>query len=190
VKTILRTAFLAAVGLVAAGGCKQADRAVSAPPSHAELPTFEELGHRLPIVVGVEGASRVPRVVIVPQYEPIALTPEEREALGEKELPVPDVLLFYRPPRGPEHGVSSESFQALIGIGGVGGALVGHDAVYPRVGIHGFAGHHAYLDTLARSGAAVDGLRPPTAEVGRAWAVEVGEGHRREGAEQAPDAGR
>jgi len=189
-KMILRIAFLALAGLVATVGCQQADRAVSAPPSHAELPTFEALEPTLPALIGVAGAGDAPRVIIVPRYEEIALTPEEREALGEEEPPEPDVLLFYRPPRGPEHGVSPGSFEMLTGSGRMGGALVGHDSVYPRFGTYGVAGRHSSPHVFARPGAMVGRPRAPAGDVGRIWAVEIGQGPPRTGARQAPSTGR
>ncbi len=173
---VARTAFFASLALLGvAVGCRQADRAIFTPPSLAELPAFAQLEPKLAAIVGVESAWDMPRTVIVPQYEEIALTPEEREALGERDLPEPDVLLFYRAPRRPEHGVSLGSFQAVTGISGIGGALVGRESVYPRFGSHGWGGRYAGEHGLARFGAGVGSPRSRTAEVGGGWGVEIGE---------------
>ena len=181
-----RSMLLVFLALLATAGCKQADRATSVPPTLAELPSFEELESTLPIVVGVEGTAYVPRSIIVPRFEEIELTPEEREALGQKELPDPDVLALYRPPRRPEHGVSTESFRMFTGISGVGGALVGRDIVHPRVATYGFAGRYACQHVLIRYGAGVGLPREPGAEVGRSWSLSVGETFPRAPARRAP----
>jgi hypothetical protein len=182
--------LLLSLVLLVIAGCRQTDRATSVAPTHAELPTFERLEPTLPIVVGVEGAAHVPRTIIVPRFEEIELTPEEREALGQKELPLPDVLALHRPPRRPEHGVSAESFRMFTGIGGVGGALVGRDIAYPRVATHGVAGRYAYQQMLARSGASVGLPRHAGGHVGRSWSLSVGETSPRSTARSAPRAER
>jgi hypothetical protein len=185
-RTVARTTFFASLALLGvAVGCRQADRAISTPPSRAELPTFTRPEPKLSAVVGVEGARDLPRVASVPRYEEIKLTPEEREALGEREVPEPDALLFYRPPRGPEHGVSPELFPMSIGVSGIGGALIGRETAYPRYGVHGLAGHYAAEHGLARFGAGVGLSRGPTAAAARGWGVQVGEGLARKGAARA-----
>jgi hypothetical protein len=187
-KTAVRTALSAsAILLAAAAGCKQGEnRLITMSPSRAELPTFAQPEQTLTAVVGVEGVREAPRGVIVPQYKKIELTPEEREALGEREPPIPDALLFYRPPRGPEDGVSPESFQMLTGISGVGGALIGYESASARFGTQGVAGRYSAEYALSRFGASVGLAREPAAEVGRGWGVIVGEGLARQGARRAP----
>lgn len=184
-RTIRRLLALVPMALLVAG-CQRADRAISAPPTRAELFSLREQEPTLSILVGVERAGARPLLAIVPKYEDIEPTPEEREILGEKELPEPDVLAFYRPPRGPDHGVSTEIFAMSIGIGGIGGALVGHAAVYPRLDTHGLAGHYAFAGTLPRPGASVGRPRARIAEPGRAWTLDVGEGRPRQPARRAP----
>lgn len=185
----LRTTLGACAMLLAAAGCKQVDRAGVGAPTLAELPTFEELEPRLPIVVGIEGARATPRTIIVPKYERIELTPEQRAVLGEQEEPQLDLLAFYRPPRTPEQGVSADSFSMVTGIGGVGGAIVGRCLVYPRYAQYGLGGRYAYQHTMARSGASVGRPRRPGGAVGRSWLVSVGENEARTRAQRASRAG-
>ncbi len=184
-KATLRITLLGCVVLLAAGGCRQADRAISTPPTWAELPTFDELEPILPINVGVEGAGADRGYVIVPKYEKIEPTPEEREILGEKEEPELDALVFYRPPRGTEHGVSSEMFEMLTGIAGVGGALVGREFVYIRYGTDGFAGRHYGISVSARPEAGVGRARGRISDVGLPWRMMVGENLPRKPAQRA-----
>lgn len=174
-----------ACGVLLAVGCQRADRAVSPMPTRAELPTIGELEPALAVVVGVEGAPDVPRVILVPAYEEIELTAAEREALGEREPPQPDALAFYRPLRGPEHGVSAESVEMMTGISGIGGALVGRGFVHPRFGSHGLAGRYSYAHSLSRTPAGVGLPRSRVAEVGRSWTMSVGEGLSRTRARRA-----
>lgn len=172
----LRITILACAALLLAGGCRQAERTALVTPTRAELPTFEEFESPLPINVGVEGAGDARGIVIVPLYEKIEPTPEEREILGQKPEVEIDALVLYRPPRGPEHGVSSEAYGMLIGIGGVGGASAGQEFVVPRYGVYGFAGHHFGTSSLARSEAGMGRARAVSAEAGLPWGAKVGEG--------------
>jgi hypothetical protein len=175
--------------LLAAAGCRQVDRVGRGAPTLAELPTFEELESRLPITVGIEGALAKPRTIIVPKYDPIEPTPEERVILGEQQELQLDLLAFYRPPRTPEQGVSADSFSMVTGIGGVGGAIVGRCLVYPRYAQYGLGGRYAYQHTMARSGASVGSPRRPGGNVGRSWSVSVGENEARTRAQRASRAG-
>lgn len=185
-QTTRPTVRLIFVPLLMALGCRQADRAVSTPPNRDELPTLVVYEPVLPINVGVEGAEQGPQVLFVPKLEPIELTPEEREILGEVEPPEPDALLFYRPPRGPEHGVTAEVFDVRIGIGGADGALIGYELAHPRVATEGYAGRYMFSHGVARRGALTGLPRRPIAEVGNAWAIDVGENLPREPARAAP----
>jgi len=175
---------LACAALLVVTGCRRADRALFTPPTGAELPTFGELEPTLAFNVGVEGAGEARGVLVVPIYEKIEPTPEERQILGQKEELEIDALLFYRPPRGPEHGVSSEAYAMLVGIGGGGGALVGQEFVFPRYGTDGFAGRHYGISALARSEAEAGRARALAAEAGLPWGAKVGEGREREPAQR------
>jgi hypothetical protein len=177
--------MLACLAILAVAGCHQADRAVFTPPTGAELPSFDEFEPTLPIDVGVEGAGDARGIVVVPIYEKIEPTPEERKILGDKPEPQLDALVLYRPPRGPEHGVSSEAFGVLIGVSGVGGALAGQEPAFALYGVSGFAGRHYGISPLARSEASVGRSRAVGAEAGLPWSVEVGEGLPRAPAQHA-----
>jgi hypothetical protein len=183
-RVTLGLAFLASLVLLPAG-CRRPAPAISAAPTLAELPRFAELEPTLPIEVAVEGAYVVPRVVLVPKYEPIELTAEEREALGERVEPEVDLLAFYRPPRRPDQGVSTEVFTMAVGIGGVGGALVGRASVYERVNVHGEAGRYYASSLDDRAEASRGRARENVAGVGGAWTISVGEGRARQPAERA-----
>ena len=181
---IRRTITLACLALLVATGCRRADRALFTPPTGAELPTFAELEPALAINVGVEGAADARGILVVPIYEKIEPTPEERQILGQKQELEIDTLLFYRPPRGPEHGVSSKAYGILISIGGVGGALVGQEFAFPRYGTDGFAGRHYGISTLARPEAEAGRARAVAAEAGLPWSPKIGEGRQREPAQR------
>jgi hypothetical protein len=171
---MLRLRLALCVGLLAAG-CKQADRAISAKPLRAELPTFGVREPTLAARVGVEDVSHTPQVVVVPQYEAGELTPEEREILGEREEPELDALLFYRPVRRPEHGVSTEFFGLSVATYGIGGSEVALTTPHPMSASFGDAGHY-YGETLfPRRGAGVCGPRTDTTGVTRPWTLRVGE---------------
>jgi hypothetical protein len=179
------SAVAVCLGLVVATGCRQADRAISTTPSHAELPTFEEeFEPTLAIGVGVEGAGDDHGILIVPKYEKIEPTPEERKILGEKEELEIDALVFYRPPRGPQHGVCSEPFRRRTDVRGIGGAGVGLDFAYPRYGTSGFAGRTFGIDLFQRWVAGAGRLRESGADAGQAWAPRVGEDRAREPAQR------
>jgi hypothetical protein len=185
-RALLPTAVLVCLALSGVPGCQLADQAVSTTPSRAELPTFaEELEPRLAIGVAVEGARDDRGILIVPKYEKIEPTPEEREILGEEpELEI-DALALYRPPRGPEHGVSTESFQARTGVGGIGGVSVDLDLAPPRYGTSGFAGRAFGIDVLKRWVAGAGGVRQSGAEAGQLRAKTVGECEARRPAQRA-----
>ncbi|MBU0618221.1 MAG: hypothetical protein KKI02_10925 [Planctomycetes bacterium] len=180
-----RSAIMVCLGLVVAAGCRQADRAISAAPSHAELPTFEEeFEPTLAIRVGVEGAGDDRGIVIVPTYEKIEPTPEERKILGEKEELEIDALVFYRPPRGLQQGVSPEPFRRRTDVSGIGGAGVALDFAYPRYGTSGFAGRTFGADLFQRWVAGAGRARDSGADAGQAWAPRVGEDRAREPAQR------
>jgi hypothetical protein len=168
--------FLTCVAALAVSGCKRPEQAILVAPTRAELSSFKRLEPTLTITVGVEGADTTPRERIVPIYHKVEPTPAERAILGEAPQPAPTALAFYRPPRGPEQGVSNASGGARVGVGGIGGALVGWSGIDQRYGLCGRGGTYAFVGALPVSAAGVDGLRGPTAEVGPSWTMEVGEG--------------
>ena len=162
-------------------GCKQADHAVKVHPSHAELFTLEAAEPSLPINVGVEGEQEVRPIILVAQPKKIEPTPEQRAILGIKEPPEIDRLLLYRPPRGPEHGVSAEDFALKSGIGdGWGGARVMLDRVYPSYAVNGLAGGSYGISNIPRYGAQVGIARDRVGNVGNSWRILIGEGRARE----------
>lgn len=180
-KTTLRGAFTIGLALIVASGCKPADRAIATTPSRAELPSFaEKYEPALAIGVGVDGARGDRGIVIVPKYQKIEPTPEEREILGEKPEIELDALALYRPPRGPQHGVSSEAYQALTGVNGIGGAGVGLDPAYRRYGVIGFAGRVFRIDLFERCVADSRERRHSGGGTGEILNPTVGEGRARE----------
>ena len=181
----LRCLLLVSCVLLIAGGCRQADRVTVVPPTRAELPTFEEVEARLPISVGVAGAGATPQTRIVPEYREIELTPQERAAIGEPVEPEPDVLAFYRPPRGPEHGVSAGTFAMRAGIGGLGGPSVGHAVVGQRFGRLGLGGVYAAISSEQRAAANVGPSRTAAGIAGHGWGMSVGESRPRKPARSA-----
>lgn len=183
---MLPTAVVICAGLLVVSGCQRADRAIGATPSRAELPNLEgEYVSALAIGVGVEGAGDERGILMVPKCEKIEPTPEEREVLGEKEEPELDALALYRPPRGPQHGVSAEAYQSLTGVGGIGGAGVGLSASYPRYGVLGYAGRNYGIALSASFVSGVGTARAPGADGGANWDQRVGEGRAREPMQRA-----
>jgi hypothetical protein len=187
-KQILYYIVIGVMGLDLAlvGGCRQADRGLMPAPTRAELPSVPEIEKSLPIDVGVEGAAKRPQVFLVPTFEEIELTPEEREALGKEELPIPDVLAFHRPAPGPEQGVCTESDAALVGVGRPGGASSGQSPVYQASGVQGVGGFYFSVHGFPRTSAGAAFARVPGGEVGTPWRLLVGEGLPREPAQAAP----
>jgi hypothetical protein len=180
-----RNAIAICFGLAAVSGCKQADRAISVAPTRAELPSFrEELEPTLAIGVGVEGAAGDRGILIVPQYEKIEPTPQEREILGQKEELELDALVFYHPPRGPEHGVSAEPFRRQTDVSGIGGAGVSVDLAYPLYSTTGFAGRVYGVDLAQRWVAGVGRARDSGGAAGFARNQAVGEDRAREPAQR------
>ncbi len=175
-RTGLRTAVVICIGLLTVTGCQQRDRAISTTPSPAELPNFDkEFQSSLAIAVGVEGAGDVRGIRIVPFYEKIEPTPEERIILGEKpELEI-DALVFYRPQRGPRHGVSTEALQRMTGVSGIGGAAVGLDVTASRYDAVGYAGRNFGVTLAKRPNVGVGLTRRRGGEAGQLWQPRVGE---------------
>ena len=151
------TFILALPGLICfAGGCAQ-----TAAPITAHAPTLEELPppdareRVLPVRVGVDGRGNEPQVSLAPTFEAPELTPEEKEAVGETDPPF-DVLAFYRPARGPEHGVFP--FDALqpgaVALWDTGRA--GTEPIVTRVGVDLAASPTTYIAVYERTTAGLE----------------------------------
>lgn len=77
-------------------------------PGTAELPNFGGTRRTLPAKIGVERYDSPPRKQIVADYSKVNYTEAEKKYLAEEaaKKAKDDLLAFYRPERGTEHGVS------------------------------------------------------------------------------------
>ncbi len=181
--------MLTLAGLLLIGGCRRpTNQAISVAPAPSELPpNAEELPPPSAALVGVEGQPRRIVRLPVPAFAPVEPTPEEREILGpEPPEPVLDVLLFYRPQRGPAQGVMPGFRQPIAErYRDAGGPAVGHEAATLSYSNAGSAGHHAEAYPIRRRAAAAGDLRSATAGTAGRAGADVGEGPRRRGAKRA-----
>lgn len=101
-------AALAATIGCASGGPRPAQSTASVAPLREELPNLKvDQTRETSVRAGVLTVKPLPpRKPIVPKFEPIKLTDEEKAALGEpKKDPGADLLAFYKPPPSPERGI-------------------------------------------------------------------------------------
>lgn len=169
-------------GCAAKNAAQSVDRpAIQEKPHIAELPHFAESHQTLPVKVGVEEYTDEPRIVYVPSYEEPELTPEEKKAVGEDKEPVFDELVFRKPQRGPEHGVSSLRDGMAVSHDYVGAVTrAGRSIDSTRITGVGFRDGATYeITVLPRLGAAaLIGVRP-SAVVGEKGGQLYGEGSAR-----------
>src|SRR5215468_10467717 len=102
------------------------DEAVQASPTLDELPDLSAKYERtIAAKVSVQDMNRPPRVRIVQDYKEPPLTAEEKAATGaDQPKPGDDLLAFYRPERGPEHGVHPHETRVTAAAYGHGGTFV------------------------------------------------------------------
>lgn len=187
---------LVAVAAVCAGGCASPapvstaaptpppSDAVHASPTLAELPDLATPYQRsIAAKVGVHTVDRQPRVRIVPDGAEPPLTPEEEAALAAKSPPQADDLLgFYRPERGTEHGVMPLESVASSQSYGRGGAFVGLAPELRKTGTWGVAGYNAGVHFATRVSATSYIQETRKVGVGPESRVQSGEGVERRAA--------
>lgn len=161
--------------------------ATHADPTLAELPDLTNKYERtIAAKVGVLEMNKPPRVRIVADYKEPPLTPEEKAAVGEdKPKPGDDLLAFYRPERGPEHGVHPLESRVEAGIFGRGGGTIGLVPASHSYSSWGLAGFDSKIDPGNRSQAMSYDVLPKKAGVGPESRVHSGEGDPRRGAQRA-----
>lgn len=175
-------------------GCQSATETrseVTAAPTLEELPNLKDPYERkIAARIDFEGSRETSRIKIVPDFKPVEPTAEERAILGEPRKSVADELLaFYRPTRGPEHGVSPSEGGAVISSLRHLDVGVGVEPVHggARYYVFGDAGHDAAVSLLSREGAkAYDGLGGATIGVGFDYSVQIGYNPARTKAQRAP----
>lgn len=154
--------FLIGVGLCAIVplGCQskvETRTEITAAPTLEELPNLlDPYERKIAAKIDFEGSRETTRIRIVPEFKPVEPTPEEKAILGEPRKSVSDELLaFYRPPRGVEHGVSPleggaqyssfKSYAVEIGVDDTGGGALYY--------VFGEAGLHSAPHSIKREGA-------------------------------------
>lgn len=162
--------------------------AVTEPPTLGELPNLKPLTKRsISVRVEAEGAYKLGKRRIVPEFGEIPLTEEEKKALGKDKPQRPDdVTAFYKPSPNPDKGASTLESDLRIGIGGQGGALVGQSMPHTKANVHGTAGRYAEPIGVTRKGASVYDARDIRWQVSFPWMPQIEEGPVRKGAEQTP----
>lgn len=162
--------------------------AVTEPPTLGELPNLKpNMRRSMSARVEAEGSHKQSKRRLVPEYGEIALSEEERRALGkDKPEPADDVLSFYRPEPNPDKGASILESDLKIGIVGRGGAAVGQNAPPTRAYAYGNGGRHADPTGVKREGASSYNERDLRWQVSFPWILQVDEGPVRKGAEQVP----
>lgn len=158
-----------------------------APPTLAELPTYPTLQRRLAARIGVETYERDLKLRYVPFYGEPELTPEQQKVLDEENAkkPVDDLLNFYNPPRGVQHGASPLDDGLRLGVdrfAGQGARSWGRAAA---IGTWGWNGIQIGTE-LARRGAArsTDGRTGARPYLGTG--ALIGESEKRTGAVRHP----
>jgi hypothetical protein len=131
-----RLAILISLSLALVAGCASTRDVVTAAPTVDELPDLTRAEGIIPADVGVEGAPDRPHVLLVaPMPEP-EYTEEEKKILGIHEEYGYDPLELYRPPIGPEQGVTALPPTPLSGVGlGLGGGDIGLVPWWPPAGV-------------------------------------------------------
>lgn len=162
--------------------------AVIEPPTLGELPNLKPNTRRsISPRVEAEGSHKKSKRRLVPEYGEIALSDEEKKALGkDKPEPADDVMSFYVPGPNPDKGVSILESDLKIGIVGRGGAAVGQNAPPTRAYAYGTGGKHSDPTGVPREGASSYNERDLRWQVSFPWILQVGEGRVRKGAEQIP----
>jgi len=158
-------------------GCAQRT-VVGVTPSTDELPRIEQVERTLPAKIGVVQPFEERRVVLVPDYEAPALTPEERLALGE-EPAGPDWLEFYEPKPAVQR-VWPGRGGAAVGTHGLAGALVGV-VLSSRGVVVGSPGRplvHEDYNAVSVSASATRSERPIAVPGTAPSGVRIGETHR------------
>ncbi|RMF74176.1 MAG: hypothetical protein D6744_14800 [Planctomycetota bacterium] len=138
-------------------GC--AERNAAPPAAHApmleELPSAEAHERVIPASVGVEGRGDAPQESLAEALREPELTPEEKEAIGETDPPI-DVLAFYRPERGPEHGVLPLEALRPAGVASWVRSRAGVEAAASHAGVDLSTPVTTYVAVFERTAAGVE----------------------------------
>lgn len=175
-RVLLQLGFTA---LLVLGGCAAKENKVSAlTPSLDELPNFEENRNRnTSAVVEVEHDERITKIRAVGEYKEPPLTDEEKAAVAAgKEQVFDDDLVFFKPPRGAEHGVYPGFGGITVGVQGRAGPLIQYNRVEERFGRFGLAGRNSGIWPVNIGSASTYGDRPAVGERGPASDLSVGVG--------------
>jgi hypothetical protein len=114
----------ATLALWVAGGCAR-PTSLNMAPTQDEMPHLAMPERVLPVSVGVEGRREEPFTLLVTDYKPPELTPEERTALGIEPETI-NWLEFYRPtPIGRICSGNGGVSAGVHGLGGPGTSLIG-----------------------------------------------------------------
>lgn len=163
--------------------------AVTAAPTLEELPNLNDPYERkISMKVDYEGSGKVTHIKLIPDFKPVEPTPAEKAILGEKPKSAMDELLaFYHPQRGTEHGVSPLAGGAKIGESLDTSVSIGRSrtAGDTRVSVFGMAGYHGAGNGVMRSGAETYSERGLVIGSGFEHQIRVGYGPPRSKAERA-----
>lgn len=174
--------------IAAACGCTAREASVDRQqPIEDELFTIVEHERVIPANVGVE--RRIgPRVELVPEFQPVEPTDEERAILGDQTDPLDQLFTFYQPAPGSDEGVLPLDGVAAVGttvyIDPAGGVLLQRYSGGPGVDVsahevHGWLVHDRSSASVLLADSAAAGV---FTEVGG----EVGEGEARTSAGRLP----
>lgn len=155
----------------------------TAAPWRGELPDFKATQRSIPAKIGVERFDFVPRRRIVADYSKVQLTEEEKKLLADEaaKKPKDDLLAFYRPQRGTEHGVSPLEGGMAVGSYGLGGAAVGLQFYpFPTFGVHSGAEQPIGIYGLSEFRYGTYGAAGRTTDLDPLGGVQIGKGLRRE----------
>ncbi|TWT40985.1 hypothetical protein RAS1_36760 [Phycisphaerae bacterium RAS1] len=160
--------------LVAASGCAQRPSAVTAAPSHDELPSSDAQQRVTAVSVAVEHGDDVPRDVWLSDFK-LELTPAEQAYL-DRQSPPYDFLKLYPPPGGPNQPLMRSSVRVDVSNGGVRKELSGTQRNW--LGSAALLGPPSLvgIDTFQRERASSRGHAKHLSTAGQSQRVSVGYG--------------
>lgn len=182
----------ALLALASVIGCAQRSATPEAAPLSKEIPPPPP-PRSSAATVGVLDDDYTPNPRREPQvrFDPIELTPEQKETLGITEPRLPDAAVFYTPAPSPQRGVDPLTSQSLFtGEHGIGGGSVTVDFLtppYTAVYSSPEARYLGWFEQRTPTGMRIPIAQPPSTGVAGTTRQDLLQAGRRDGAGVSPD---